>query len=60
MEDGFYWVSIEGRNTEVAEVFDTCLLFGDFICYLENGAWNNSWGVVDIRFLSGKLQPPNA
>ena len=60
MEDGFYWARIEGDYPEVVQIIGTSLLaVGDYSYYMENGVWNNAWGVVDIKFMSGLLLPPN-
>ncbi len=60
MEDGFYWVTIEGDYPEVVQIIWTAMLaVGDYSYYIENGVWNNAWGTVDIKFLSGILVPPN-
>jgi hypothetical protein len=60
MEDGFYWVTIDDDPPEVVQIIGTALLaVGDYSYYMENGAWNNAWGVVDIKFISGLLLPPH-
>lgn len=61
MDDGFYWARIECDDPEVVQIIGTSLLaVGDYSYHMKNGAWNNAWGVVDIKILSGPLQPPNA
>ena len=61
MEDGFYWVAIDDDTPEVVEVIGTSILaVGDYSYYEDEGIWQNCYGPVEIKFLSGKLTPPNA
>jgi hypothetical protein len=65
MEYGYYWVSIDGNEAEIAKLYkdleaDTLLRCGDDDYYYKksNGEWM-SYEPVKVEFLSGLITQKN-
>ena len=62
MEDGYYWLQLEGGKLEVVEIINGDVMYrcgSDVGCFLEGNRWIEFGEPLDVVSIIGPISPPS-